>query len=137
MNDVKIVQVPPKILQLLEEHRGRLVDKKEYCQRLKDHRSVKYYEEDIATIDDFIVAHHRAVALDEATCAYGWRSEGMQGMALGHSPPTPENSYKFHERKTVVLPLMIVPGHEHATYISPEPEQHTESTGSDASQGSD
>lgn len=41
--------------------------------------------------------------------AWGWHCTGMKGMALGHLKPTPENTHKFHERNTVVFPLVVKP----------------------------
>lgn len=39
--------------------------------------------------------------------AWAWKSDGMTGWALGHCKPTPDNTHKFHERNTVVRPLVF------------------------------
>lgn len=39
--------------------------------------------------------------------AWAWKSDGMTGWALGHCKPTPDNTHKFHERNTIVRPLVF------------------------------
>lgn len=39
--------------------------------------------------------------------AWAWKCDGMKGWALGHVKPTPENTYQFFDRNTVVRPLVF------------------------------
>jgi hypothetical protein len=57
-----------------------------------------------------LIGKHLTVRVDEPEqVAWAWTCEGMSGWALGHLKPTPENTPKFHERKTIVRPLTFLP----------------------------
>lgn len=65
------------------------------------------------TLTDLQDAHRAMLSttpsptIDVAAVAWAWKSDGMTGWALGHCKPTPENTHKFHERNTVVRPLVF------------------------------
>jgi hypothetical protein len=122
----KIVRVSPEIVAIVQEQllaiNGDIDSMKEVMQekefwrtsmsameRMLYQSSLEHAQQKAAPLEAFLNAYRNAPPVDSLTVAYGWSWEGMKGLALGHLPPTPENSYQFHERKTKVYPLMIIP----------------------------
>jgi hypothetical protein len=122
----KIVRVPAEIIAIVEEHllaiNGDIDSMKVVMQepefwqtstsaleRLLYQSSLEQAQKKAEPLEAFLNAYRNAPPVESLTVAYGWSWEGMKGLALGHLPPTPENSYQFHERKTKVYPLMIIP----------------------------